>query len=67
MNSQTAKIQAHLDKGLCITAMEALDLYQCFRLAARISDLKDKNYPVDKQMIQLENGKYVAEYFKVKE
>lgn len=65
MNSQTAQIQAHLDQGKSITAIEALDLYKCFRLAARISDLKDKNYPVAKQMIQLENGKYVAEYFKV--
>ena len=65
MESQNKMIKAHLEKGLTITAWQALDFYDCFRLASRISDLKKSGYPVDKRMIELPNGKRVAEYFKV--
>jgi hypothetical protein len=64
MESQTKTIKAHLDAGKKITAIDALVNYNCFRLSARIKDLKDLGYPVDKTMIQLESGKYVAEYYK---
>lgn len=65
METQTKKIKAHLESGKTITAIDALLNYNCFRLSARIKDLKDLGYPVDKTMIQLESGKYVAQYFKV--
>ena len=65
MESQTKMIRAHLDKGLTITAWQALDFYDCFRLASRINDLKKSGYPVDKTMIELPNGKRIAQYFKV--
>jgi len=65
MESQNKMIKAHLEKGLTITAWQALDFYDCFRLASRISDLKKSGYPVDKRMIELPNGKRIAEYFKV--
>ncbi len=65
MESQTKMIKAHLDQGKTITAFEALSDYHCFRLASRISDLKQAGYPVDKTMIELPNGKRVAQYFKV--
>ena len=65
METQTKKIKADLDSGKTITAIDALLNYNCFRLSARIRDLKDLGYPVDKTMIQIESGKYVAQYFKV--
>jgi len=65
MESQNKRIKAHLDKGFTITAWEALDFFDCFRLASRISDLKKSGYPVDKTMIELPNGKRIAQYFKV--
>ena len=64
MESQAKTIKAHLDAGKRITAIDALINYNYFRLSARIKDLKDLGYPVDKTMIQLESGKYVAEYYK---
>jgi len=64
MESQNKMIKAHLESGKTITAIEALTQYQCFRLASRISDLKQSGYPVDKMMIELPNGKRVAQYFK---
>jgi hypothetical protein len=67
MESQTKMIKAHLESGKTITAIEALSDYACFRLASRISDLKKSGYLVDKRMIELPNGKRVAQYFKVYE
>jgi hypothetical protein len=67
MESQNKIIKAHLESGKTITAIEALTEYQCFRLASRISDLKKSGYLVDKRMIELPNGKRVAQYFKVYE
>ena len=67
MESQTKMIKAHLESGKTITAIEALTEYQCFRLASRINDLKQSGYLVDKRMIELPNGKRVAQYFKVYE
>ena len=61
---QKEKIKAYLESGKTITSLEALDIFKCFRLASRISELKQEGYPVNKQMIQLDSGKYVAEYFK---
>ena len=65
MESQNKIIKAHLESGKTITAIEALTEYQCFRLASRISDLKQSGYPVDKTMVQLANGKRIAKYYKV--
>jgi hypothetical protein len=67
MESQTKMIKAHLESGKTITAIEALSEYSCFRLASRINDLKQSGYLVDKRMIELPNGKRVAQYFKVYE
>lgn len=43
MNTQTQKqaIAAHLRSGKSITPMDALHKYGCFRLGARIFDLKN--------------------------
>jgi len=56
MNSQTKLIKAHLEDGKTINPMEALISYGCFRLAARIKDLKDSGMFIDKAMKKDENG-----------
>lgn len=58
-------IKAHLDKGESITAIEALNMFQCFRLAARMHDLKESGYPFMKEMVKLDNGRTIAQYTKV--
>jgi len=67
MESQNKMIKAHLESGKTITAIEALNEYHCFRLASRINDLKQSGFLVEKRMIELPNGKRVAQYFKVYE
>ena len=64
MKSQSKMIKAHLEKGHTLTSLGALDLYGCFRLSARISELKTSGYHVEKTMIELPSGKKVAEYYK---
>ena len=44
--SQNAKILKHLQSGRSITAVEALDRFGCFRLAARILNLRNRGYKI---------------------
>jgi hypothetical protein len=61
-DSQNALIKGWLLNGYTITQQEALNQFGCFRLAARISDLKDKGLNICTDMVTLENGKRVARY-----
>lgn len=62
MESQNAAILNHLKKVGPITPMEALDRYGCFRLAARIYELRQKGHDISMLKIQVGNNKYVARY-----
>lgn len=59
---QNAQILRDLKIGLTITPLEALDKYGCFRLSARIFELKAQGWPIDCERRQLENGKIVGHY-----
>lgn len=60
--SQTDEILAHLKSGKEITPLEALDLYGCFRLGARILDLRKKGHPIITEDYETSSGKRVAKY-----
>lgn len=59
--SQCTDILNHLKNGP-ITAMEALNNYGCFRLASRITDLRQDGHNIETKTIELQNGKHVAQY-----
>lgn len=59
--NQTNQILTHLMRDEPITPMDALKLYGCFRLAARINDLREMGYMVVTN-IKKRNGKRYAEY-----
>ena len=59
--SQCAEILGHL-KRKPITAIEALRDYRCFRLAARIYDLRSAGYEIDSTMVEIQPGVEVARY-----
>ena len=63
MESQNKKIKAYLEEGNSITAIQALEKFQCFRLASRITDLKQSGVPIDSQFIEVDSGKKVKEYW----
>lgn len=62
-DSQNALIKGWLLNGYSLTQLEALNQFGCFRLAARIADLRDQSLNVVTDMVTLENGKRVARYF----
>lgn len=61
--TQTEAILSDLEQGKRITPLDALEDYGCFRLGARIFNLRKDGYPIARDMIKLPNGKRVAEYY----
>lgn len=64
--SQCDEILKHLQSGRALTPLEALERFGCFRLGARIYDLKKQGYDIRTDMIQ-KNGKQFASYSLEKE
>lgn len=60
-STQTQLIQKHLEDGNTITAIEALDLFGCMRLAARINDIKKLGMVIKTEMVT-NGGKTFAVY-----
>lgn len=60
--SQNTAIRDYLLGGNSLTPMKALHEFGCFRLGARIYDLKKKGWKIDTEMIAIEDGKRVASY-----
>jgi len=54
METQTQKeaILRHLQSGKTITPLEALNLYGCYRLGARIWDLRDEGYVIRSENVK---------------
>ena len=60
--TQAGKILAHLQAGNRITALDALQQFGCFRLAARIHELRNQGWQIAERMVETGGGKRVAEY-----
>jgi hypothetical protein len=58
--SQNHAILAHMQRAP-ITPLSALELYGCFRLAARISDLRLSGHKIVTEWVE-NNGKRYARY-----
>jgi hypothetical protein len=61
-DSQNALIKGWLLNGYSITPMEALNMFGCFRLSARIANLRDEGMLVVTDMVTI-NDKRVARYY----
>ena len=61
--TQAGRILAHLRAGNRLTALEALDAFGCFRLAARIHELRREGWNVQERTVEARGGKRVAEYW----
>ena len=59
--TQTKMIRAYLLKGKSITPIEALEKFGCFRLAARIKELRNEGMKI-KTMKESVDGKTWAKY-----
>jgi hypothetical protein len=61
--TQAGRILEHLRAGNRITALEALDAFGCFRLAARIHELRRDGWQIEERTVETPSGKRVAEYW----
>jgi hypothetical protein len=60
-DSQNALIKRRLMNGRSLTTLEALNMFGCFRLAARISNLRDEGMDIHTEIVEI-NDKRVARY-----
>lgn len=60
--SQNARIAKYLQEGNSITPLDALNLFGCLRLGARIADLKERGLNIVTERVVTPNGKRVASY-----
>ena len=60
--TQSAKVLYHLQNYGSLTAIQALELFNSLRLAARINDLKEAGHDIQVEMKRLKNGKKIAVY-----
>ena len=63
MESQNKMLKSILDQGTHINSLDALHMIGTMRLAARVYDIKQEGYPVDKYVYKA-NGKYVTYYYR---
>ena len=63
--TQNQMVLIALQMGQKVTPLIALRRFGCFRLGARIYDLKQKGYKIASRMIETSRGskKYVKEYW----
>lgn len=59
--SQNTLILSHLESGEAITPIDALNKFGCFRLAARISDLRKQGHVIKTDHLT-SGGKTYASY-----
>ena len=60
--SQTRDILRHLSKGYTLTPLQALDRFACYRLAARIKEIREQGHSVAMRMVRTTNGAHIAQY-----
>jgi hypothetical protein len=60
-DSQNTLIKGWLMNGRSLTTLEALNMFGCFRLAARISNLRDEGMDIHTEIVEI-NDKRVARY-----
>ena len=61
--SQKARILAYMQAGNRITPLVALDRFKCFRLGARIADLKEDGIDIQSRFVTTVSEKKVKEYW----
>jgi hypothetical protein len=63
IESQSAQILAYLREGNSLTPIDALQRFGCFRLGARVWDLKRDGHDIRTELVDVGGGKRVARYY----
>ena len=62
MRSQEAQILKHLQSGKTLTPIQALKMFDSFRLGARIHRIKEAGHTILTKLIKTNTNKIVAQY-----
>lgn len=60
--SQEQAILQYLQAGRVLTQLEALNLFRCMRLGARVHSLRKQGHKIQSEMVKVPSGKHVAQY-----
>jgi hypothetical protein len=60
--TQNEAILGRLKEGKSVTQMGALQAYGCFRLAARINELRKQGHLIKTLLVKAPNGRSYARY-----
>ncbi len=60
--TQTEQVKRALERGQAITPIDALSRFGCFRLGARIWDLKRAGLDIETEFVTTRHGARVARY-----
>ena len=63
-DSQNTKIAEHLKAGKGISQQLAISMFKCYRLGARIYDLKQKGMEIYTQMVEHAGSRFALYYMK---
>ena len=61
--SQESEILSYLETGLSLTPYQALQKFNCFRLASRCHRLKSQGHDIQSEWMSIPNGRRVKKYF----
>jgi hypothetical protein len=60
MKTQNEQIKAYLTKGKSITPLDALNKFGCFRLSARIKNLRDEGLNIVTKYVTKDNKTFAS-------
>jgi len=60
--TQAGRILRFLQEGHRLTPLDALELFGCFRLAARVYELRREGWAIAERTVETASGKRIAEY-----
>jgi hypothetical protein len=60
--TQAGRILRYLQAGHRLTPLDALELFGCFRLAARVHELRREGWAIVERTVETASGKRIAEY-----
>lgn len=63
LTAQQRILVRHFQRGMGLTQLEAIGVYNMYRLPARVFELKDKGYNVQRVLKTDPTGKRYAKYF----
>ena len=60
--TQNQQVLSYLKTGKVITPLDALNMFGCFRLAARVYELRTRGWPIHCERIDVGEGRCVGHY-----